>query len=55
MLIEIPDFAGYFADENGNIYTTLKQGCRDRYDLSKRIKPTILNVRCIFRDNISNR
>lgn len=45
MLIEIPDFAGYFADENGNIYTTLKQGCRDRYDLSKRIEPTILNVR----------
>lgn len=45
MLIEIPDFAGYFADENGNIYTTLKQGCRDRYDLSKRTEPKILNVR----------
>ena len=39
MLKEIPDFDGYFADENGNIYTTLKKGCRDRFDLSKRVNP----------------
>lgn len=45
ILVEIPDFAGYFADKNGNIYTTLKQGCRDRYDLSKRTEPKLLNVR----------
>lgn len=45
MLIGIPDFAGYYADEDGNVYTTLKQGCRDRYDLSKRIEPKKLNVR----------
>lgn len=44
-LIEIPDFAGYYADKEGNIYTTLKQGCRDRYDLSKRTEPKLLNVR----------
>ena len=45
MLIEIPDFAGYFADEEGNIYTTLKRGCRNRYDLSKRTSPRLLNMR----------
>lgn len=44
-LIEIPDFAGYYADKEGNIYTTLKQGCRNRYDLSKRTEPRLLNVR----------
>ena len=44
-LFEIPDFAGYYADKLGNIYTTLKQGCRDRYDLSKRIEPVKLNYR----------
>lgn len=44
-LIEIPDFAGYYADKQGNIYTTLKQGCRDRYDLSKRTEPKLLGVR----------
>ena len=35
-LIEIPDFAGYYASPDGHIYTTLTQGCRDRYDLTKR-------------------
>lgn len=45
MLKEIPDFAGYYADENGNIYSTLKQGCRNRYDMSKRTAPILLNVR----------
>lgn len=44
-LYEIPDFAGYYADREGNIYSTLKQGCRDRYDLSKRIKPVKMNYR----------
>ena len=45
MLKEIPDFDGYFADENGNIYTTLKKGCRNRFDLSKRISPQKLKYR----------
>ena len=45
MLKEIPDFDGYFADENGNIYTTLKKGCRDRFDLSKRVSPQKLKYR----------
>ena len=44
-LYEIPDFAGYYADREGNIYSTLKQGCRDRYDLSKRIEPFKMNYR----------
>lgn len=38
-LIEIPDFAGYYASPDGHIYTTLTQGCRDRYDLTKRTEP----------------
>ena len=38
-LTEIPDFAGYYASPDGHIYTTLAQGCRDRYDLTKRIAP----------------
>lgn len=44
-LKEIPDFAGYYASEEGEIFTTLKQGCRNRYDLSKRTEPRKLNVR----------
>lgn len=44
-LKEIPDFAGYYASKEGEIFTTLKQGCRDRYDLSKRTEPRKLNVR----------
>lgn len=46
-LIEIKDFAGYYAGTDGNIYTTLKKGCRDRYDLSKRTEPKILNPRLL--------
>lgn len=45
MLKEIPDFDGYYADENGNIYTTLKKGCRDRFNLSKRIASQKLRYR----------
>lgn len=44
-LKEIPDFAGYYASEESEIFTTLKQGCRNRYDLSKRTEPRKLNVR----------
>lgn len=44
-LKEIPDFTGYYASEEGEIFTTLKQGCRNRYDLSKRTEPKKLNVR----------
>lgn len=45
MLKEIPDFAGYYADELGNIYTTLSKGCRNRYDLAKRTSPRKLKYR----------
>ncbi|MCF0126856.1 MAG: HNH endonuclease [Clostridia bacterium] len=44
-IFEIPDFAGYYADKQGNIYTTLKKGCRDRFDLSKRTEPVKLKYR----------
>lgn len=38
-LIEIKDFTGYFVSDDGYIYSTLQQGCRNRYDLSKRCEP----------------
>ena len=44
-LKEIPDFLGYYASDNGEIFTTLKQGCRNRYDLSKRTALKKLKVR----------
>ena len=44
-LKEIPDFLGYYASDNGEIFTTLKQGCRNRYDLSKRTDLKKLKVR----------
>lgn len=40
-LYAIPGFTGYFADKNGNIYSALKQGCRDRYDKSKWLKEPV--------------
>ena len=49
-LVKIPDFCGYFASKKGKIYTTLKQGCRNRYDLSKRISPVELNIRYTNKD-----
>ena len=45
MLVEIPDFAGYYASEEGKIYSTLAQGCVDRYNLSKRVEPKELKYR----------
>ena len=46
MLYDIPDFTGYKADKEGNIYSMLPQGCRDRYDKSKWLKePKKLKVR----------
>ena len=44
-LTEIPDFAGYYASPDGHIYTTLAQGCRDRYDLTKRTEPKEMRPR----------
>lgn len=44
-LKEIPDFTGYYASKEGDIYTTLKKGCRDRYNLKKRITPIKMNCR----------
>lgn len=38
-LRKIPDFTGYYASSDGHIYTTLAQGCRNRYDLTKRTEP----------------
>lgn len=43
----IPDFTGYFAGSDGNIYTVLKQGCRNRFDKSKWTEPRILKPRYV--------
>ena len=44
-LYAIPDYIGYYADESGEIYSTLGKGCRDKFDLSKRVNPYKLNPR----------
>lgn len=46
-MIEINDFTGYFVSDNGKVYTTLAQGCRDRYNLSKRTPPREIKVRML--------
>lgn len=45
MMKEIPNYTGYFADEEGKIYSTLQRGCRDRYNLEKRVPPVELKPR----------
>ena len=47
ILKEIPDFDGYYASDEGKIYTTLARGCRDRFDLSKRTEPKEMQYRHI--------
>lgn len=44
-LYKIQDFEGYYADKEGNIYSTLSKGCQNRYDLSKRVAPIKMNYR----------
>lgn len=38
-LKKIKDFTGYYVSDDGKNYSTLQQGCRNRYDLSKRVAP----------------
>ena len=46
MLKDIPDFTGYKADEYGNIYSMIPQGCRNRFDKTKWLgTPKKLNYR----------
>ena len=33
----IPEFSGYYVSPSGNIYSTLAKGCRNKYDLNKRV------------------
>ena len=35
MLYDIPDFTGYKADKDGNIYSMIPKGCRNRFDKTK--------------------
>ena len=44
-LYDIPDFTGYKADKQGNIYSMLQTGCRNRFDKSKWVEPKKLKVR----------
>lgn len=46
-LYEIPDFAGYYATKSGKIFSTLARGCRDRYNLTKRVEPKELKYRIV--------
>ena len=46
-MLEIKDFTGYLVSDNGKVYTTIAQGCRNRYDLSKRIAPREMTERML--------
>lgn len=49
MLKDIPDFTGYKADEYGNIYSMIPQGCRNRFDKTKwSVTPKKLNYRVLL-------
>ena len=41
----IPSFEGYYASEDGKIYSTLGKGCRDKYNIDKRVPPKELKYR----------
>ena len=44
-ILPIPGFEGYYASKKGKIYSTLSKGCRDRYNLEKRVPPKELKYR----------
>lgn len=47
-LYDIPDFTGYKADKDGNIYSCIPKGCRNRFDRSKWLdEPKIMNPRIL--------
>lgn len=45
-LFDIPDFTGYKADKQGNIYSMIPKGCRNRFDKTKWLStPKLLSYR----------
>lgn len=44
-LKEIPNYAGYYVSNEGDIYSTLARGCQDRYNLDKRVSPKKMRPR----------
>lgn len=44
-LYDIPDFTGYKADKEGNIYSVIPKGCRNRFDKTKWVAPKKLKQR----------
>lgn len=45
-LFDIPDFTGYKIDKNGNVYSMISNGCRNRFDKTKWLKrPKKINPR----------
>lgn len=47
-LFDIPNYTGYKADKQGNIYSMIPKGCRNRFDKSKWNKePTFLKLRVL--------
>lgn len=44
--IDIPNYTGYVASRNGNIYSMIPKGCRDRFDRKLWLKiPKLLKAR----------
>lgn len=43
----IPDFTRYFADEEGNVYSCIPKGCRNRFDKTKWVQPKKLKPRVL--------
>lgn len=47
-LFDIPNYTGYKADKQGNIYSMIPKGCRNRFDRNKWNKePTFLKPRVL--------
>lgn len=45
ILYDIPDFTGHKADKQGNIYSVIPKGCRNRFNKTKWIAPQKLKER----------
>ena len=44
-LLPIPSYDGYYASQEGKIYSTISKGCRDRHNIDKRTSPKELKPR----------
>ena len=59
---DIPNYTGYKISQDGKVYSVIKQGCRNKYDKSKWVKPMELvqrpnkkgYMRVTMRNDITN-